>query len=108
MRRSRISCAAPASGRCPDRSTRFLGKQVWRYDDVVDAACDHQAMDGFVAASVWYHLVGITLSPSRQSSLATFYRSHDLDTGTLVAHILRGPIFLQKRLIRPRRVAAPR
>ncbi len=85
-----------------DHKVPFLGKQVWRYDEVVDAACDDQAMPSFVAAKIWYYLVGITPSPSKQATLATFFRSHGLDTGALVGYILRDPVFLQKRLNRPR------
>lgn len=80
----------------------FLGKQVYRYDQVVDAACDHPAMPRFIVDKVWYQLVGTKPSAAKRDALATTYRRSGLDNRTLVEAIVRDPVFLQKRHTRPR------
>jgi len=80
----------------------FLGKHVYRYDEVVDAVCDHHAMPGFIAAKLWYYLVGVTPSKAKVSSLAATYRASGLNNKALVKAILHDPMFLQKRSARPR------
>jgi uncharacterized protein (DUF1800 family) len=85
-----------------DHKVPFLGKQVWRYDEVVDACCDHPAMPAFIADKMWRYLVGSAPSAAKLQALATVYRQSDLDNHALVARILRDPQFLKKRLNRPR------
>lgn len=81
---------------------RFLGKQVYRYDQVVDAACDHPGMPRFIAEKLWYQLVGTRPSAAKLDSLARTYRGSNLSNRRLVEAIVRDPLFLQKRFTRPR------
>ena len=53
-----------------NQKVSFLGKQVYRYDEVVDAVCDHHAMPGFIATKLWNFLVGAAPSATKVSSLA--------------------------------------
>jgi len=85
-----------------NQKVRFLGKQVYRYNEVVDAACDHPAMPRFIAAKLWYQLVGTKPSAARLDALAATYRASNLSNRKLVEAIVRDPVFLQKRFTRPR------
>jgi uncharacterized protein (DUF1800 family) len=87
---------------CLQDPVPFLGRQVLRSNDVVDACCDHADMPAFIADKLWRYLIGSTPSASKLASLATTYRRADLDTSVLVARILRDPAFLKKRMNRPR------
>lgn len=80
----------------------FLGKQVYRYNEVVDAACDHPNMPRFIAAKLWYQLVGTNPSADKLDALARTYRSSKLNNKALVSAIVRDPMFLRKRFTRPR------
>ncbi|MGI8533269.1 MAG: DUF1800 family protein [Candidatus Limnocylindrales bacterium] len=85
-----------------DQKVSFLGKQVYRYDGVVDAACDHPQMPAFIADKAWRYLVGTIPSATKLASLASTYRQTGLDNRALVEAIVRDPAFLKKRMTRPR------
>jgi uncharacterized protein (DUF1800 family) len=80
----------------------YLGRQVYRYDEVVDAACAHSATARYIANKLWYQLVGVKPSSTKLSHVASVYRSSGLSNRRLVETIVRDPVFLQKRLTRPR------
>jgi uncharacterized protein (DUF1800 family) len=84
------------------QKVKFLGKWVYRYDQTVDAACDHPAMPRFIANRIWYQLVGTKPSAAKLDRLASIYRNANLNNRKLVEAIVRDPVFLQKRHTRPR------
>jgi uncharacterized protein (DUF1800 family) len=95
----------------PNATVPFLGRtDVHRYapvqddanPDVIDAVCDHPATATRIADRLWRDLVGTAPSANKLTSLATAYRTADLDVSVLVAKILRDPIFLTKRMSRAR------
>lgn len=85
-----------------DQKVPFLGKQVNRYDGVVDAACDFSAMPGHIVEKLWYYLVGSPLSATNGTALAKKYRDLGLNNRALVKAIIHDPAFFKKRLNRPR------
>jgi uncharacterized protein (DUF1800 family) len=85
-----------------NQKKRFLGTWVYRYDQVVDAVCDHPNMPRFIAEKVWYQLVGTRPSAAKLDALARVYRASGLSNRRLVEAIVRDPAFLQKRFTRPR------
>ncbi|MEA2621923.1 MAG: hypothetical protein QOH61_833 [Chloroflexota bacterium] len=85
-----------------NQKVSFLGKQVNRSDGVVDAACDHPAMAGYIAGKLWYYLVGTTIPAAKQQSLAQTYRSSGLNGKALVKAILNDPTFFKRRQSRAR------
>ncbi len=80
----------------------FLGRRVYRYDQVVDAVCDHPNNARFIAAKIWYQLVGTNPSAQKLDALARRYRAARLSNRALVEAIVRDPLFLRKRHTRPR------
>jgi uncharacterized protein (DUF1800 family) len=85
-----------------NQKVSFLGKPVYRYDGVVDAACDHPAMAEFIAGKLWSSLVGTALSASKRASLAQTYRDSGLNNKALVRAILNDKTFFKRRSTRPR------
>jgi uncharacterized protein (DUF1800 family) len=85
-----------------DQKVTFLGKQVNRYQGVVDATCDHPDMPGFIITKLWYYLVGSPLSATKKAALAQTYRNSGLSNKALVRAIVHDPVFFKKRLNRPR------
>jgi uncharacterized protein (DUF1800 family) len=85
-----------------DHKVPFLGKQVWRYDDVVDAVCDHPATASRIADRLWRDLVGVAPSASKLAAVAAAYSASRLDASVLVDMIVRDPAFLKQRMTRAR------
>jgi uncharacterized protein (DUF1800 family) len=71
----------------------FLGRSVMRYNDVIDAVCDHPACAPFVAAKLHKFFHGVDPSPTRRAELATIFRDNNLEIRPLVEAILRDPTF---------------
>jgi uncharacterized protein (DUF1800 family) len=85
-----------------NQKVSFLGRQVYRYDGVVDAACDHPATAEFITGKLWANLVGTSLSATKRAGLARTYRDSGLNNKALVKAILTDPSFFKKRSTRPR------
>jgi uncharacterized protein (DUF1800 family) len=71
----------------------FLGKNVKRYDEVVNAVCDHAACAPFIAGKLHKFFHGVDPSPTRRAELATVFRTANLEIRPLVEAILRDPMF---------------
>ncbi len=71
----------------------FLGRSVMRYNEVVDAVCDHGACAPFIAGKLHKFFHGLDPSPARRTELATIFRSANLEIRPLVEAILRDPAF---------------
>lgn len=71
----------------------FLGRNVQRYNDVVDAVCDHPACAPFVAGKLHKFFHGVDPTPTRRAELATIFRNANLEIRPLVEAILRDPMF---------------
>jgi uncharacterized protein (DUF1800 family) len=71
----------------------FLGRNVLRYNDVVDAVCDHAACAPFIAGKLHKFFHGVDPSPTRRTELATIFRNANLEIRPLVEAILRDPMF---------------
>src|SRR5439155_11291974 len=71
----------------------FLGRSVMRYDQVVDAVCDHAACAPFIAGKLHKFFHGVDPSPVRRAELATIFRNANLEIRPLVEAILRDPTF---------------
>ena len=71
----------------------FLGRSVKRYDEVVDAVCDHAACAPFIAGKLHKFFHGVDPSPTRRTELATIFRTANLEIRPLVEAILRDPAF---------------
>jgi uncharacterized protein (DUF1800 family) len=71
----------------------FLGKSVMRYNEVVDAVCDHAACAPFIAGKLHKFFHGVDPSSSRRTELATIFRNNNLEIRPLVEAILRDPAF---------------
>jgi uncharacterized protein (DUF1800 family) len=71
----------------------FLDKNVKRYDEVVDAVCDHAACAPFIAGKLHKFFHGVDPSPARRAELATVFRNANLEIRPLVEAILRDPMF---------------
>ncbi len=74
-------------------SVPFLGRNVMRYNEVVDAVCDHAACAPFVAGKLHKFFHGVDPSPARRTELATVFRNANLEIRPLVEAILRDPMF---------------
>lgn len=79
----------------------FLGKKVYRYNEVVDAIVDHPDAPIHRGQAV-VPLVGTNPSAEKLGALAKTYRASGLDNRRLVEAIVRDPVFLRKRHTRPR------
>jgi uncharacterized protein (DUF1800 family) len=71
----------------------FLGKNVMRYNEVVDAVCDSAACAPFIAGKLHKFFHGVDPSPTRRTELATIFRNANLEIRPLVEAILRDPMF---------------
>src|SRR4051794_3477713 len=71
----------------------FLGKSVMRYNEVIDAVCDHAACAPFIAGKVHKFFHGVDPSSTRRAELATIFRNANLEIRPLVEAILRDPSF---------------
>jgi uncharacterized protein (DUF1800 family) len=71
----------------------FLDQNVKRYDEVVDAVCDHAACAPFIAGKLHKFFHGVDPSPARRAELATVFRNANLEIRPLVEAILRDPMF---------------
>jgi uncharacterized protein (DUF1800 family) len=82
----------------------FLGKNVKRYDEVVNAVCDHAACAPFIAGKLHKFFHGVDPSPTRRAELATIFVNNNLEIRPLVEAILRDPMFFDPsvRLNRPK------
>ncbi len=76
----------------------FLGKSVMRYNEVVDAVCDHAACAPFIAGKLHKFFYGVDPSPTRRTQLATIFRNNNLEIRPLVEAILRDPMFFDPSL----------
>jgi uncharacterized protein (DUF1800 family) len=76
----------------------FLGKSVKRYDEVVNAVCDHAACAPFIAGKLHKFFHGVDPSPTRRAELATIFRNANLEIRPLVEAILRDPMFFDPSL----------
>jgi uncharacterized protein (DUF1800 family) len=76
----------------------FLGRSVMRYNEVVDAVCDHTACAPFIAGKLHKFFHGVDPSPARRTELATIFRTANLEIRPLVEAILRDPAFFDPAL----------
>jgi uncharacterized protein (DUF1800 family) len=76
----------------------FLGKSVKRYDEVVNAVCDHAACAPFIAGKLHKFFHGVDPSPTRRAELATIFRNANLEIRPLLEAILRDPMFFDPSL----------
>src|SRR5262249_2763518 len=90
----------PHSGN--ESSVLFLGTQVTHAQDVVDVVCGHPACPRFVCGTPYRYFVGESPSPDRLTDLAELFASSGLETRPVVESILRDPVFLERRMSRPR------
>ena len=71
-------------------------------DRLVDVICDHEACAPFIAAKLYRFFVGAPAGDARLGELAATFRDSELEIRPLVAAILTGPEFADRRLTRPR------
>lgn len=83
-------------------SVEFLGGQVSRAADVIDAICDHPMCARFVAGSVHEYFFGTAPSEGRLDALARVFSDADLEIAPLVEAVVTDPAFLTHSMSRPR------
>jgi len=71
----------------------FLGRNVMRANEVIDAVCDHAACAPFIAGKLHKFFHGVDPSTARRAQLATIFRNANLEIRPLVEAILRDPTF---------------
>jgi uncharacterized protein (DUF1800 family) len=64
-----------------------------RYNEVIDAVCDHAACAPFIAGKLHKFFHGVDPSATRRAELATIFRNNNLEIRPLVEAILRDPMF---------------
>ena len=71
----------------------YLGRNVMRANEVIDAVCNHAACAPFIAGKLHKFFHGVDPSPARRAQLATIFVNANLEIRPLVEAILRDPTF---------------
>jgi len=79
----------------------LLGRPVKRADDVIDVVCDHRACAPWIATKVRRYFTAGGGAKLRHAE-ATRFRKDGLEIKPLVWGILEDPMFLRRRMDRPR------
>ncbi len=86
-----------------DGEVTFLGEtRRWDTPSVVDRLCDHPATAARMAAKLWYHFTGNTLSGEARSELGRWWQEEGLEIKPLLRRIMLDDEFWADHYARPR------